>query len=31
MQAIELCRFSYPELGGFQLKHKTIEQRKAFL
>lgn len=31
MQAIGLCRFSYPALGGFQIKHQTTEDRIAFL
>jgi len=31
MQAIGLCRFSYPALGGFQVKHETIEERVAYL
>lgn len=31
MQAIGLCRFSYPALGGFQVKHDTIEERIAYL
>lgn len=31
MQAIGLCRFSYPALGGFQIEHDTIEERIAFL
>ena len=31
MQAIGLCRFSYPALGGFQIKHETTEGRIAFL
>jgi hypothetical protein len=31
MQAIGLCRFSYPALGGFQVEHETIEERIAFL
>ena len=31
MQAIGLCRFSYPALGGFQVKHETIEERIAYL
>ena len=30
MQAIGLCRFSYPALGGFQIKHETNEERMAF-
>lgn len=31
MQAIGLCRFSYPAIGGFQIAHDTIEERMAFL
>ena len=31
MQAIGLCRFSYPALGGFQVKHESIEDRIAYL
>ena len=31
MQAIGLCRFSYPAIGGFQIKHNSIEERIAFL
>ena len=31
MQAIGLCRFSYPALGGFQVMHETIEERVAYL
>ncbi|MCV2889741.1 putative rhamnosyl transferase [Ruegeria aquimaris] len=31
MQAIGLCRFSYPALGGFQVEHATIEERIAYL
>jgi len=31
MQAIGLCRFSYPAFGGFQIEHETIEERIAFL
>lgn len=31
MQVIGLCRFSYPALGGFQVEHETIEERRAFL
>ncbi|MFT5065284.1 MAG: hypothetical protein ACI9TA_000897 [Reinekea sp.] len=31
MQAIGLCRFSYPALGGFQIQHETTEDRIAFL
>ncbi len=31
MQAIGLCRFSYPALGGFQIKHDAIEDRIAYL
>jgi len=31
MQAIGLCRFSYPALGGFQVEHDTIDDRIAYL
>ncbi len=31
MQVIGLCRFSYPALGGFQVEHETIEDRRAYL
>ncbi len=31
MQAIGLCRFSYPALGGYQVQHETIEDRMAYL
>jgi hypothetical protein len=31
LQAIGLCRFSYPALGGFQVEHETIEERIAYL
>ncbi len=31
MQAIGLCRFSYPALGGFQIQHETTDERIAFL
>lgn len=31
MQAIGLCRFSYPALGGFQVGHETTEERIAYL
>ena len=35
MQAIGLCRFSYPALGGFQVGHETTEdgldQRDLFV
>lgn len=31
MQAIGLCRFSYPALGGFQIQHETTEERIEFL
>lgn len=31
MQVIGLCRFSYPALGGFQIEHETIEDRRRFL
>ena len=31
MQVIGLCRFSYPAVGGFQVKHKDHDTRKAYL
>ncbi|MFY2823225.1 putative rhamnosyl transferase [Ruegeria sp. MALMAid1280] len=31
MQVIGLCRFSYPALGGFQVEHDTIEERRRYL
>lgn len=31
MQAIGLCRFSYPAIGGFQVDHETTEERIAYL
>nr|WP_321251227.1 putative rhamnosyl transferase [uncultured Ruegeria sp.] len=31
MQVIGLCRFSYPALGGFQIEHKTPEDRRRYL
>ncbi len=31
MQVVGLCRFSYPALGGFQVEHETIEERRAYL
>lgn len=31
MQIIGLCRFSYPALGGFQVIHDTVEERRAYL
>jgi hypothetical protein len=31
MQAIGLCRFSYPAIGGFQIEHDTVEERIAYL
>lgn len=31
MQVIGICRFSYPGMGGFQVKHETIEERIAYL
>ena len=31
MQVIGLCRFSYPAEGGFQVEHKTIEDRITYL
>lgn len=31
MQVIGICRFSYPGIGGFQVKHDNLEERIAFL
>lgn len=31
MQVIGLCRFSYPALGGFQVEHDTVEERRTYL
>lgn len=31
MQTILFCRFSYPAIGGFQVDHDSIEDRRAFL
>ena len=31
MQAIGLCRFSYPALGGFQVEHDSTAERIAYL
>lgn len=31
MQAIGLCRFSYPAFGGFQIEHDSIDERIAYL
>jgi len=31
MQVIGLCRFSYPALGGFQVEHDSIDDRRAYL
>lgn len=31
MQVIGFCRFSYPALGGFQVEHDNIEDRRAYL
>lgn len=31
MQAIGLCRFSYPAIGGFQVHHDTLEERIDYL
>ena len=31
MQVIGLCRFSYPAIGGFQVAHESVEERKAYL
>lgn len=31
MQIIGLCRFSYPAIGGFQVRHDSIEERINYL
>jgi len=31
MQAIGLCRFSYPAIGGFQIEHDSVQDRIAYL
>ena len=31
MRVIGLCRFSYPAIGGFQVAHETIEDRRQYL
>ncbi|WP_236640739.1 glycosyltransferase, partial [Sulfitobacter sp. HI0023] len=31
MQAIGLCRFSYPAIGGFQVGHESMADRIAYL
>jgi hypothetical protein len=31
MQAIGICRFSYPAIGGFQVMHETAPERAAYL
>jgi hypothetical protein len=31
MQVIGICRFSYPGIGGFQIEHRSIEDRIAYL
>ncbi len=31
MQVIGLCRFSYPAIGGFQIEHASIAQRRDYL
>ena len=31
IQVIGLCRFSYPAIGGFQVTHDSIEDRRRFL
>lgn len=31
MQVIGLCRFSYPAIGGFQVEHATVEDRRRYL
>lgn len=30
-QVLGLCRFSYPALGGFQVEHETLDERRAYL
>ncbi|WP_299084683.1 putative rhamnosyl transferase [uncultured Ruegeria sp.] len=31
MQVIGLCRFSYPAIGGYQIQHETIDERRRYL
>lgn len=31
MQVIGICRFSFPAIGGFQVRHDTIQERIAYL
>ncbi|CUH42397.1 putative rhamnosyl transferase [Ruegeria atlantica] len=31
MQVIGLCRFSYPAIGGYQVEHETVEERRQYL
>lgn len=31
MQVIGLCRFSYPAIGGFQIEHNSVEERRRYL
>ncbi|MDA7965519.1 putative rhamnosyl transferase [Ruegeria sp.] len=31
MQVIGLCRFSYPAVGGFQIEHDTVGDRRRYL
>ena len=31
LQVLDLCRFSYPAIGGFQVDHETTEERIAYL
>lgn len=31
MQVLGILRFSYPALGGFQIQHESLEERRAFL
>ena len=31
MQVIGICRFSYPAIGGFQVEHSSIEDRRNYL
>lgn len=31
MQVLGLCRFSFPALGGFQIEHETVDERRRYL
>ncbi|WP_170468093.1 putative rhamnosyl transferase [Ruegeria arenilitoris] len=31
MQVIGLCRFSYPAIGGYQVEHASVEERRQYL